>query len=187
MFENTEAPKLADLDDIRTFILPILTFLEKILGHSDLREYYFNMLKTQMMVVILIVLGWTASASAQLRVMHYNIAGYQGDDAAIKAVLAAMHADNKMGWAQPVDIFLFNEVNNTAWPKIIAAVNAAAPAGVTYTAGTYTSASGETSASGAQAMFYRLLMVIQTLVQRWWCTMATHKSLSKPKAMLQQG
>ena len=114
-----------------------------------------NMFKTQTIVVIFIVLGWVASASAQVRVMHFNIAGYQGDDAAMKAVLAAMHADNKMGWAQPVDIFLFNEVNNTAWPKIIAAVNASAPAGVTYTAGTYTSASGETSASGAQAMFYR--------------------------------
>ena len=114
-----------------------------------------NMFKTQTIVVIFIVLGWVASASAQIRVCHYNIAGYQGDDAAMKAVLAAMHADNKMGWAQPVDIFLFNEVNNTAWPKIIAAVNASAPAGVTYTAGTYTSASGETSASGAQAMFYR--------------------------------
>ena len=113
------------------------------------------MFKTQTIVVIFIVLGWVASASAQIRVMHFNIAGYQGDDAAMKAVLAAMHADNKMGWAQPVDIFLFNEVNNTAWPKIIAAVNASAPAGVTYTAGTYTSASGETSASGAQAMFYR--------------------------------
>ena len=113
------------------------------------------MLKTQVMIVICIVLGWAASASAQIRVCHFNIAGYQGDDAAMKAVLAAMHADNKMGWAQPVDIFLFNEVNNTAWPKIIAAVNASAPAGVTYTAGTYTSASGETSASGAQAMFYR--------------------------------
>ena len=113
------------------------------------------MFKTQTIVVIFIVLGWVASASAQIRVCHYNIAGYQGDDAAMKAVLAAMHADNKMGWAQPVDIFLFNEVNNTAWPKIIAAVNASAPAGVTYTAGTYTSASGETSASGAQAMFYR--------------------------------
>jgi hypothetical protein len=114
-----------------------------------------SMFKTQTIVVIFIVLGWVASASAQVRVMHFNIAGYQGDDAAMKAVLAAMHADNKMGWAQPVDIFLFNEVNNTAWPKIIAAVNASAPAGVTYTAGTYTSASGETSASGAQAMFYR--------------------------------
>ena len=113
------------------------------------------MFKTQTIVVVFILLGWVASASAQIRVMHYNIAGYQGDDAAMKAVLAAMHADNKMGWAQPVDIFLFNEVNNTAWPKIIAAVNASAPAGVTYTAGTYTSASGETSASGAQAMFYR--------------------------------
>ena len=113
------------------------------------------MFKTQTIVVIFIVLGWVASASAQIRVMHFNIAGYQGDDAAMKAVLSAMHTDNKMGWAQPVDIFLFNEVNNTAWPKIIAAVNASAPAGVTYTAGTYTSASGETSASGAQAMFYR--------------------------------
>ena len=155
MLENTEAPKLADLDDIRTFNLPNCNFLQKILGQSDLRGYSISMLKAQTIVVIFIVLGWVASASAQIRVMHFNIAGYQGDDAAMKAVLSAMHTDNKMGWAQPVDIFLFNEVNNTAWPKIIAAVNASAPAGVTYTAGTYTSASGETSASGAQAMFYR--------------------------------
>ncbi len=146
---------MAALDDIRTFNLFNFNFLQKILGQSAWRGYSFYMLKTQIMVVIFILLGWVASASAQVRVMHFNIAGYQGDDAAMKAVLAAMHADDKMGWAQPVDIFLFNEVNNTAWPKIIAAVNASAPAGVTYTAGTYTSASGETSASGAQAMFYR--------------------------------
>ena len=135
--------------------MPNCNFLQKILGQSDLLGYSISMFKTQTIVVIFIVLGWVASASAQIRVMHFNIAGYQGDDAAMKAVLSAMHTDNKMGWAQPVDIFLFNEVNNTAWPKIIAAVNASAPAGVTYTAGTYTSASGETSASGAQAMFYR--------------------------------
>ena len=155
MLENTEAPKLADLDDIRTFNLPNCNFLQKILGQSALRGYSYYMLKTQIMVVIFIVLGWVASASAQVRVMHFNIAGYQGDDAAIKAVLAAMHADNKMGWAQPVDIFLFNEVTTTALPKILSAVNAATPVGTTYAQGTYTSASGETSASGAQAMFYR--------------------------------
>ena len=120
-----------------------------------MRGYYFYMLKTQIMVVIFILLGWVASASAQVRVMHFNIAGYQGDDAAMKGVLAAMHADDKMGWAQPVDIFLFNEVTTSALPKILAAVNAVAPVGTTYAQGTYTSASGETSASGAQAMFYR--------------------------------
>ncbi len=114
-----------------------------------------NMFKTQTIVVIFIVLGWVASASAQVRVMHYNIAGYQGDDAAMKGVLAAMHADNKMGWAQPVDIFLFNECTASAKTKIQTAINAAAPTGVTYAIGTYTSASGEDSASGAQAMFYR--------------------------------
>ncbi len=108
-----------------------------------------------MIAMLFIVLGWVAPAPAQIRVMHYNIAGFQGDIGAMEAVLEAMHTDNKMGWDQPVDIFLFNEVNNTAKPKIIAAVNASAPAGVTYVLATYTSASGETSASGAQAMFYR--------------------------------
>ncbi len=146
---------MADLDDIRTFNLFNFSFLQKILGQRALRGYYFYMLKTQIMVVIFILLGWVASASAQVRVMHFNIAGYQGDDAAMKGVLAAMHADDKMGWAQPVDIFLFNEVTTTALPKILAAVNAVAPVGTTYAQGTYTSASGETSASGAQAMFYR--------------------------------
>ncbi|MCE9619310.1 MAG: hypothetical protein K8R92_05330 [Planctomycetes bacterium] len=113
------------------------------------------MLKTRMFVVLLAVLGWAATASAQLRVFHFNIAGYHGDDTAMRGVLAAAQADDKMGWAQPVDVFVFNECILSAKPQIQAAINATAPVGVTYALGTYTSASGEDSASGAQCMFYR--------------------------------
>jgi endonuclease/exonuclease/phosphatase family metal-dependent hydrolase len=113
------------------------------------------MSKTRVCAVLLSVLGWAVSASAQVRVMHYNIAGCHGDMTAMKGVLAAAHADDKMGWAQPVDIFVFDECLLSARATIQAAINATAPSGVTYTFGTYTSASGEDSASGAEAIFYR--------------------------------
>jgi hypothetical protein len=101
------------------------------------------------------VCGLAASASAQIRVAHWNICALKGNTAALTRVLQQMHLDGKSGWAQPYDIITFNEVTTSAAPTLQSLVNAAAPAGVTYTMATYTSASGETSASGAQAMFYR--------------------------------
>ena len=120
-----------------------------------MRRYSCRMCKTRVLGVLLSVLGWAASASAQLRVMHFNIAGCHGDAAAMQGVIAAAHADDKMGWAQPVDVFVFDECLLSARSIIQTAINATAPAGVTYTFGTYTSASGEDSASGAEAIFYR--------------------------------
>jgi hypothetical protein len=79
----------------------------------------------------------------------------RGNTAALTRVLQALHADNKSGWAQPYDIITFNEVTTGALSTLQSLVNTAAPAGVTYTLATYTSASGESGASGAQAMFYR--------------------------------
>lgn len=108
------------------------------------------------LIALLVVLcGLTASASAQIRVGHWNVCAFKGSSAAITRVLQAMHADNKPGWAQPLDIITFNEVTSSVRTSLQSAVNAAAPAGVTYTLATYTSASGEDSASGAQALFYR--------------------------------
>lgn len=110
---------------------------------------------TRLIALVAVVCGLTASASAQIRVGHWNICAFKGNSAAIIRVLKEMHADNKSGWVQPLDIITFNEVTASARTSLQSAINAAAPVGVTYALATYTSASGEDSASGAQAMFYR--------------------------------
>jgi hypothetical protein len=110
---------------------------------------------TRLIALLAVVCGLTASASAQIRVAHWNICGMKGNAAAVQRVIAAMHADDKSGWAQPIDIITLNECTVSAKTLIQTAINAAAPTGVTYALATYTSASGEDSASGAQAMFYR--------------------------------
>ncbi|MEY4769394.1 MAG: hypothetical protein RIQ40_134, partial [Planctomycetota bacterium] len=102
---------------------------------------------TRLIALLAVVCGLTASASAQIRVGHWNICAFKGNSAAIIRVLQAMHADNKSGWAQPLDIITFNEVTSSARTSLQSAINAAAPAGVTYALATYTSASGEDSAS----------------------------------------
>ncbi|MBM4006938.1 MAG: hypothetical protein FJ292_05160 [Planctomycetes bacterium] len=107
------------------------------------------------LLALLSVVGLAVSAHAQIRVAHWNICALKGNPAALTRVLQALHADNKAGWAQPVDIITFNEVTTGSLSSLQSLVNGAAPTGVTYTLATYTSASGETSASGAQAMFYR--------------------------------
>ena len=110
---------------------------------------------SRFLVLLSVVWGVAASASAQIRVAHWNICGGKGNAAALQRVIAAMHTDDKCGWAQPIDIITINECTQSAKTVIQNAINAAAPAGVTYTFATYTSASGEDSASGAQGMFYR--------------------------------
>jgi hypothetical protein len=109
----------------------------------------------RLLAVLSVVCGFAVSAHAQIRVAHWNICGAKGNTAALTRVLQALHADNKAGWAQPVDIITFNEVTTGSLSTLQSLVNAAAPSGVTYTLATYTSASGESGASGAQAMFYR--------------------------------
>lgn len=114
-----------------------------------------HMRAPRLLALLSVVCGLAASAHAQIRVAHWNISAIKGNTAALTRVLQALHADNKSGWAQPVDIITFNEVTTGSLSTLQSLMNAAAPAGVTYTLATYTSASGETSASGAQAMFYR--------------------------------
>ena len=109
----------------------------------------------RILALLAVVCGVAASASAQIRVAHWNICGMKGNAAAVQRVIQAMHEDDRCGWAQPVDIITLNECTLSSRATIQAAINAAAPAGVTYAFATYTSASGEDSASGAQAMFYR--------------------------------
>jgi hypothetical protein len=96
-----------------------------------------------------------APASAQLRVATYNVVQMNGDPVAVRTVLAAMHADDRQGFATAVGVFVFNEVSQPALAALQTAVNGAAPAGITYALATYTTSSTENGSGGARACFYR--------------------------------
>jgi hypothetical protein len=88
-------------------------------------------------------------------VATYNIVKMIGDPVAVRNVLAALHADNKAGFAAPVGVIVFNEVGQSSLATLQAAVNQSAPAGITYALATFTIASGEDGSGGARAAFYR--------------------------------
>jgi len=100
-------------------------------------------------------LAASASAHGQLRVATYNISGLEGNLASLQAAIAAMHADDKVGFAVPVGAFVFVEVRNVDIATLTSIVNAAAPPGVAYARATYTTSPTEDSASGARALFFR--------------------------------
>ncbi len=99
--------------------------------------------------------GVVAPASAQVRVANYNISALEGNLASLQAVFAAMHTDDKPGFAVPVGMFVFAEVRNADIGSLTTLVNNSAPAGVTYTRATYTTTPTEDGATGAQALFFR--------------------------------
>jgi hypothetical protein len=99
--------------------------------------------------------GVVAPASAQVRVANYNISALEGNLASLQAVFAAMHADDKPGFAVPVGLFVFAEVRNADIGSLTTLVNNSAPVGVTYTRATYTTTPTEDGATGAQALFFR--------------------------------
>ena len=96
---------------------------------------------------------------AQLRIVNYNTAKLIGNDTAFEAVLAALHDDDKPGFAVPVSVFVFQEVTSATIDALETAVNASSPPGVSYTRGTFTTSSFEDNSGGAQAMFYRTGML----------------------------
>ena len=100
-------------------------------------------------------LALCGTAAAQVRVATYNISALEGDLGALQSVLAAMHADDKPGFAVPVGMFVFAEVRNADIGPLTTLVNNSAPAGFTYTRATYTTSSSEDAATGAQALFFR--------------------------------
>ncbi|MGA1266446.1 MAG: hypothetical protein ACO32J_04625 [Phycisphaerales bacterium] len=114
--------------------------------------------------LVLVTVGMAAPAAAQIRVMHWNVVGGAGNMAALTRVLAEMHADDIPGWAQPIDIMTFNEVDEITsnastssdqpFAALTNAINASAPPGVTYALARYTNQS-ENGVGGAQAMYYR--------------------------------
>lgn len=113
------------------------------------------------------VLSWAvsvfllaATASAQLRVVTYNVAHLLGDKDAIEAVFAAIHQDDKPGFAVPISVLVCQEVRNADLVPLLNALNNSAPPGITYAVGTYTNNS-EDGSGGAQAMFYRTDKLIE--------------------------
>ncbi len=93
-------------------------------------------------------------AHAQLRVVNYNVASLNGDLVALQGALNKMHGDDARGFAVPVSVFIFQEVQSTDIANLLSIVNAAAPVGVSYVQATYTN-NGENGVAGAQAMMYR--------------------------------
>ncbi len=97
----------------------------------------------------------SSTANAQLRIVNYNIAQLRGNITNLQNVFAALHDDDKPGFAVPVSIFVFQEVRAVDINALQAAVDAAAPPGVTYVRATYTTSASEDSSAGAQAAFFR--------------------------------
>lgn len=98
-----------------------------------------------------------SSASAQLRIVNYNVAGLNGDTNAMRDVFAALNDDDKPGFAVAPALYVFQEVHSSDVAALGNLLNQASPPGISYTQGTYTSFCPGigTDASGAQAMFYR--------------------------------
>jgi hypothetical protein len=96
-----------------------------------------------------------ASAQAQVRVVAYNIVSMLGDPVALRNVLAAIHADNKPGFATAAGVLVFCEVGSSDIAALQSVLQQSAPPGVTYARATFTSAAGEDGSGGARAAFYR--------------------------------
>lgn len=117
---------------------------------------------TTVFAVVFMTLSVSTPAFGQLRIVSYNCAHMGGDGPAFQQVLTAAHSDNKPGWAKPVDLFVFQEVSSSTVAELQSLVNAAAPAGATYTRATYTTSGNEDSASGAECVFYRTQTISET-------------------------
>ena len=62
-------------------------------------------------ISLVMVLAISASTSAQIRVVSYNSAQFHGDAIAMTEVFQVASSDDSHGFAIPVSIFLFQEVD----------------------------------------------------------------------------
>ncbi|UCD74150.1 MAG: hypothetical protein JSV91_10205 [Phycisphaerales bacterium] len=90
---------------------------------------------------------------AQLRVVNYNTAQFQGDLTAFQDVLDALTDDDKPGFASPVAVFVFQEVLADDVDLLLQMARTSSPPEVFYVVGTFTSYY-EDNYGGAQAMIY---------------------------------
>ncbi|MDZ4831263.1 MAG: hypothetical protein SGJ09_13835 [Phycisphaerae bacterium] len=96
----------------------------------------------------------TSAANAQLRVANYNVAAAKGDPIAMKAVFAAIAADDKFGFAVAPHVVVVQEAPSSKIDEIESLLDSAI-AGFNYTRATYTTSPSEDGSGGAEAMFYR--------------------------------
>lgn len=102
----------------------------------------------------LIAAGMGSVAFAQLRFVDYNVAGLNGDQTKLAAVIRALNDDDKPGFATAPHLYTFQEMQSTDTAPLLTLLNANAPVGVTYALATYTN-NNENGSSGAQALYYR--------------------------------
>ncbi|MBC8201905.1 MAG: hypothetical protein H8E86_07635 [Planctomycetes bacterium] len=103
---------------------------------------------------VICALWISGAASAQIRVMSYNSAQFNGDANAMAEVLQAASSDDSHGFAVPVSIFLFQEVDEAELSTLQKVV------GTGYTMGTFTD-QNDSSWGGAQAMFYKSTQFVE--------------------------
>lgn len=108
---------------------------------------------------ILVSVAIAGVASAQLRIVNYNVASLNGSTTNLQGVFAALNADDKPGFAVAPHLYVFGEVQSSDVGPLLTYLNNAAPPGVSYTQGTFTvntpPNTNENGSAGAQAMFYR--------------------------------
>ncbi len=108
------------------------------------------------LVVAALSLLLAGAAHGQLRAAFYNIAGLKGNTGAITDVLAQIHEDDRPGFAVPADVLVFTEVRQADVANLASLVAAAAPPGVAYSMGTFTTSPLEDQATGSNAIFLRV-------------------------------
>ncbi|MEY3143754.1 MAG: hypothetical protein RLY21_2247 [Planctomycetota bacterium] len=107
-----------------------------------------------LVLALLAAVAATDSASAQVRVVNYNLAKLAGSATAIRAVLAEMGADNAYGFAVVPSVLSFQEIRAADLAALDGHIAAAFP-GVPFVRATYTTSSSEDGAGGGQCMYYR--------------------------------
>jgi hypothetical protein len=88
--------------------------------------------------------------------VNYNVAQCNGNMTKLQNVLAELHADDSHGFAVPVSIFVFVEVQSSDVATLTSRLAASAPPGVSYLQATFTNSNGaQDGTGGAPCMFYR--------------------------------
>jgi hypothetical protein len=100
-------------------------------------------------------LAVAAVASAQVRVVTWNLARLNGDPVAIEEVLATLAEDDRPGFAVAPAALVFQEVTSGSLAEVESLVENAAAPGVEYVRATYTSSPSQDGSGGAVALFYR--------------------------------
>jgi endonuclease/exonuclease/phosphatase family metal-dependent hydrolase len=111
-------------------------------------------------VVVATNLLTAGTAQAQLRIATYNVAQIRGDAGSIQDVLREASLDGSRGFAVPVAVYVFQEVQTADVSTLDTILDVLGPQlGTNYAMATFTSSGSEDGSGGAQAAFYRTDML----------------------------